>query len=383
MGSLKKGISLFLAGSVLLLLPVAALPAETLRATPDSWPTFRGDGGLTGQAARDLPVTPRLAWTFAAGGAVKASPVIGSGRVVVGSMDGAIVCVSLASGKLLWRHDAGAAVEAPALIDGEAVYVATTEGQVLRLDAATGALAWRVAVGSRIAGSPNIHRQSGSGRTVVLVASYDGAMRALDAKNGSVAWTFQTDNYINGCGAVTGNIVVFGGCDAQVHLVSVLDGEEAASIDTGSYIPGSPAVLDGRAYAGNYGGLLNAIDLATAAVAWRYESVDRFAFFGSPAVSREWIVAASEDGRVHGIDARTGKERWTWTAGEGVDCSPVIAGSSVVIGTPDGRLAVLGLADGRELWSWDVGASVSGSPAVAGGMLVVAGEDGTIAAFGE
>ena len=86
------------------------------------------------------------------------------------------------------------------------------------------------------------------------------------------AWSFETGNFINGAPAVVGNLVVFGGCDARLHLVSGIDGSETAVIDTGSYIPGSPAVTAGHVFVGNYGNRLLSVSLGTGAQEWTYSS---------------------------------------------------------------------------------------------------------------
>ncbi len=52
------------------------------------WSVFRGNSELTGVADGGLPNSLKLLWTFKTDDAVRSSPVVGSGRVYIGSYDG-------------------------------------------------------------------------------------------------------------------------------------------------------------------------------------------------------------------------------------------------------------------------------------------------------
>ena len=356
--------------------------AEPLRPTEDSWPVFRGDSGLTGVSPVRLPGELFLRWTFKTAAPIRSSPVIGGGRVFFGSSDGSVYALSLATGEKLWERAAGSPVEAPPLLDGPALYVGTLDGTFLRLDAASGKQRWKLATKAKIAGSANLLRR-GSGPAIVLVGSYDGSLYAANAGNGRLLWTYHTNNYINGAPALIGNLAVFGGCDALLHVVSVLDGSQAAEIDTGSYIPGSAAAAHGRVYVGNFDDRLICADLAGSSILWEYRNDRRGGgFFSSPAVGEDAVVIGGRDYRVHCVGVSDGKLRWTFEAGGEVDSSPVIAGDAVLFGTGDGRLVMLTLRSGRLLWSYEIGEPVASSPAVASGMVVVGCDDGSLYAFG-
>ena len=62
---------------------------------------------------------------------IDSSPAIAGGRVFVGSNDGRLYALDLASGKVVWEHDEGAALSAsPALAAGRIV-IGSTEGRLL------------------------------------------------------------------------------------------------------------------------------------------------------------------------------------------------------------------------------------------------------------
>jgi outer membrane protein assembly factor BamB len=86
---------------------------------------------------------------------------------------------------------------------------------------------------------------------------------------------------------------------------------------------------------------------------------------------------------VHALDAETGRERWTYTAGGRIDSSTVIAGKRAFLATTGGEVLGLDLASGQKVWSWESGSAFTASPAVARGRLVISSLDGMVYCFGE
>jgi eukaryotic-like serine/threonine-protein kinase len=349
-----------------------------------TWPIFRGNSALTGVAEDRVAEDLKLMWTFETGGEIVSTPVIGSGRVYVSSTDGKVYALDIVEGALLWNFDAGDAVEAsPMLLDG-ALYVGSLEGGFFALSAETGQVLWKNALGSGTYGSANWAEEAEGGGKSILAGCYDNHLYCFGAVSGELKWTYETENYINGAPAVDGRRVVFGGCDAILHIVDTADGSRIGGVDVGSYIPGSAAVVDGHAYVGHYNGGLVCIDLADRKIVWKYPDADQGeAFFSSPAVGDERVVVGSRDEQLHCIDRQTGEKIWTFRARDKVDSSPVIAGESVFFGSDDGRLYRVDLASGRLLWTYEIGGAIIGGPAVAGGGIFVGGEDGSLYAFGE
>ena len=70
-------------------------------------------------------------WTFTTRARADSSPAIAGGRVFVGSNDGRVYGLDLASGKKVWEYEAASPVtSSPAVAKGKVV-VATADGQVI------------------------------------------------------------------------------------------------------------------------------------------------------------------------------------------------------------------------------------------------------------
>jgi len=348
-----------------------------------NWHIFRGDSNLSGVAKGTLPEKLSLLWSFQTGRAIVSSPIIGFGRVFISSTDGKIYSVNLADGSKTWEFDTGDDVEASPLLLDTTIYVGSLSGEFFALDANTGEVKWKYNIDNEIYGSANWAKVPGSGETLILVGSYDTKMYCFDANTGKLQWAYETGNYINGSPATDGENVVFGGCDEILHIVSVADGTKRGEVIAGSYIPGSAALVDGKAYLGHYGNKLICIDIVNQKIDWEYQNEYGAPFFSSPAVGKDRVVVGSRDEYLHCVDREKGKKIWTFKTRDEIDSSPVIVDEKVVVGSTDGRLYIVDLEKGNELWSYEIGAAIIGCPAVAGGMIIIGAEDGRVYAFGE
>jgi len=345
------------------------------------WPMFRGGQGLLGRAPGMLPDSPELLWKFKTGDQVKSSPAIVEDIVYVGSADANMYAIGLKDGRQVWKYQTPDVIEAaPCVVEGSA-YVGCSDGFLYALDAKTGSFRWKYETDGEILGAANWMRSPDGAGLWILVGSYDNRLHCVDSASGQAVWTYETDNYINGSPSVADQKTVFGGCDAIIHVVSLIDGSKVAGIDGGSYIAGSAAFLDGQIYVGNYDNVFVRADIATEKILWEYAESDS-PFFSSPAIGEKVVIFGGRDKQVHCVGREDGKVVWTFqTLGE-VDSSPAICGDKVVVGSEDGRLYVLKLSDGSKLWSYETGQPITSSPAVAGGVVVVGCDDGYVYAFG-
>jgi len=369
---------------VVLLLTLAQTPVPAPLASaqlPADWPSHRGDPGLTGVAAGTLLLPLVERWSFQAGKGIVPSPVVAEGKLFVGCDDHKLYALDAASGALLWAHETKDIVEAPALVADGRVHVGVTDGSFLALDAATGALAWSFQTQDKILGAAN--RVVLAGEPHLVVGSYDAKVYCLRASDGALRWTFETANYVNGTPAVEGERIVFGGCDAILHVLDAQSGKELQALELGndSQVAGSVALRDGRAYFGHYGNAFVCVDLAKNELLWSFAD-PRQAFFSSPSIAGPHVLFGGRNKQLHCVDAASGELRWKYATRRKLDQSPIVVGDAVALGTADGKLAVLALEDGSERWSADLGAELAGSLALADGWLFAADLDGRVRAFG-
>ncbi len=200
----------------------------------------------------------------------------------------------------------------------------------------------------------------------------------LNGADGKVVWTYKTDDYINGAPAVVdGRFVVFGGCDAQLHVINVKDGTLVHRIPTEAYIPASIGTFGTMAFCGNYANQTVAFDVEGGKVAWVYQ--DRaLPFFSSPAVNERLVLIGSRDKHLHAIDRKSGQNVWKFRTGGRIEGSPIVFDDGVVFGSSDGRIYAADLAAGNEVWQLDLGEPLVASAAFGEQQLIISGDKGTV-----
>ena len=375
--------ALLLAG--LVLAPSGVDDSVTSDATPAAstdWSIFRGSPSLHGIAQGRIPAQPELLWTFEAEGPIASSPVVADGRVFFGSDDAKVRAVDAKTGEELWAFETQDIVEAPPLVAGGLVFIGGHDFFLYAIDAKTGELRWKKELDDKLLGSANWFRGA-EGKLRIVVGCYDTHLYCFDAESGDEVWRYKTDNYVNGTPAVAGDRIVFGGCDAGLHVVSASTGEKLTKIELGDacHVAGSVAIVDGRVYLGHYGNAFDCVDIESGEVLWSFQN-PRHAFFSSPSVTEDRVVFGGRDRKLHCVNKDTGEELWAFKTRRKVDGSPVVCGDRVVFGSADGRLYILDLADGKELWNFEAGRSILASPAVHDGRIYIGANDGRLYAFG-
>ncbi len=372
----------------LLLLTGIHLPAQ------DCWLNFRGDLQFSGRSDALIPANPSLLWTFKTGDAVKASPVVCDGVIVVGSSDGNVYGLTI-DGKMKWKINTGNGVEAPAMIRGNMAYVGNYDGKVFAIEVASGRTIWTYETAGQIMGAANYWDPGGDaagdnatstseGGGVVVVGSYDYFLHGIDASIGEGLWKYEADNFLNGAPAIYNGVAVFGGCDGLLHQVRVKDGTLVGRKEVASYIAGSVAVEKGVTYIGDYDGKFTSMELKSGKELWSFkDDATDLPFIAAPSLSGDRVFIGSRDRHVYSFNKKSGKLVWKVNTGGRVDASTVLVKDALIVATMRGDLLIMDAADGKIRWSYEIGSPVTGNPAVIDGFIIAGTDDGRIYCFGE
>ncbi len=160
----------------------------------------------------------------------------------------------------------------------------------------------------------------------------------------------------------------------EVVGIDLKDGKKIGTQGFGEVIDGSPVIGQGLLYVPLAWGkkTLRAFDLAKATDRW--VRADLPPIEAGLLLLGEVLIAVDVDAVVHGMDARSGKERWTAPLGEKVSvrAAPVAVDPDLVVVADDrGRVAALRAGNGDPVWTRDLGAPVEVTPTTNGRMLFV------------
>ncbi len=281
-----------------------------------------------------------LAWEFRGGGPLGA-PVVEGDTVYVGSSDGRLYAVAIATGKERWRYQSDEDLATrPATANGS-VYVASLQDTLFCVDAATGAWKWHHRRETKAAGFTILGAAAAVAAGDAVYAAYsDGFVAALDAKTGAPRWEKQ-----------------------------VAPPDDHLDVDA--------LALDGaRLYAAAYSGAVLAVDARTGDPLWKS---------AAPAAARvavaPGLVVAVTSQSVQAFSSADGTAVWTVPLDGSPSGDPVVAGKWLLVPSGEQGLRWLETSTGRTLRVFDPGTGVSGSPAVTGARVYVLSNGGDLFAL--
>ncbi len=306
-------------------------------------------------------------WRYDAGSPVSSTPAVAGNTIVFSATDGSVQAVSLA-GRRLWRTPTGRDAKLPwgyesgdvwtssPVIVGQSVLVGSGDGGLYRLSLASGKVEWRAATGGRVRSSPAV------ARNLAVVGSYDGQLYAFDVASGKERWRFATkgidfksDTFgydrksIQSSPAIAGDLVLAGARDGFLYAVDLDSGKQRWVMDHKvSWVNCSVAVSDGLVFTGTSdGAFLQAIDLATGTQRWRADTLG--VIWSSPVVSGDKVYTVTTRGPVIAFDKESGRELWRVRYGAGSFSSPTISGNRMYLGTEDGGIYAIDLSAPKPL----------------------------------
>ncbi|MGM0628687.1 MAG: PQQ-binding-like beta-propeller repeat protein, partial [Candidatus Fermentibacterota bacterium] len=157
----------------------------------------------------------------------------------------------------------------PAVVDGKACFTAVSPGcLVCMLNASDGTVYWLRELDEYTTGSVTIWQD------MALVPTYEGPLYALDVSDGSTVWT-NTDSeggYWDTSPTVKDGVIYIGGEDYCVHAIDAASGQLIWETSIGGRVESTPAVHDGRVFAGcafpQSGTSMNALSMEDGEILW-------------------------------------------------------------------------------------------------------------------
>lgn len=349
------------------------------------------------------------AWSIEIGGPVSATPVIEDGVAYVGSYDGNLYAVDLASGTQVWTYATGAAVQEPNLqiplgITGSAavadsvVYVGDAAATVHAVDAVSGKANWSVKVDEQTSASIWSSPVVWNNVVYVGVASvakedgFRGSVVALDAASGKTIWqTYMVPEGADGAGVFDVPVI---DPDRNLVIVGTQNAYTANPAPFGD--PTSVVALD--AASGKVQWVFNAWDKGTPTA-----PVDDVAFSASPNLFSadqngtvlDLVGIGQKSGVYWALNRDTGEVVWQQTISPagflgGMEGTAAVANGTIAVpatdwpefdGPASGMVTALDAVSGSVLWSAKEMAPAASPTSISNDVVFHAGLDGVLHAF--
>lgn len=253
----------------------SATSASSTPPTTSSAPTLSVSPGAASSADRSTLVaidatSRRVLWRTALPGVSVGGPTVDGSTVLVGTDDGSVTAVELASGDQEWTVDLGDDVNTPIAVSDGLAYVAIDQGSgqpavLLALRESDHSPLWRFEMGTGVAiGTPAV----AGGAVFVTVG--DGSVRAIDAATGEARWAAKL-NTVSGGGApaVSDDAVVVVDIRGQVYRFAASTGARVWDFAMNAPVYASPVIAGSSVVAADSTGDVSAIDLGSGERIWR------------------------------------------------------------------------------------------------------------------
>ncbi len=370
---------------------------------------FRGTPAHTGVAGGQLfDGQGGVRWRFQTRSAVRSTPAVSATRMFVGSGDSTLYAVERSTGKPVWTFAAGGPVHSSPAVARGLVVAATLGGRIFAVSEATGELRWSVQTGPTLpknvspAGEWDFYVSSPVvvERTIVIGAG-DGNVYALDLTTGKERWQVKTGGKVRATPSVRDGVAVVGSWDGRVYAIDMATGKtrwvhhtvgDTLDLKREGYdrraIQSTAAIAEGAVFLGSRDDGFYALDFATGERKWRSSHRTSWVV-GSPAVRDGRAFVGSSDGHfIHSVEVASGRELWRTPVGSNVLSSPVLTGKLLIVGTANtnagrGELLALDAATGVVRWRLPLGDAVWSTPAVAGNEIYIGCDDGAVVAIEE
>ena len=348
--------------------------------------TFHGNNARTGVYDGTGPTQLKgLKWSFKTEGPIFSSPAIADGVIYLGSGDGFIYAIDQKNGTQKWKLKTAAPIPSSPAVTNGVVYFTNYSGLYAVL-AETGKLKWKFpaeATDKRFE-AKGIHGTSPKNQLMpdpfdtflsspsvfngrVYFGSGEGGVYAIDAETGQVVWKFATGDVVHASPAIANGIVYIGSFDSNLYALDAETGQEKWRFKSGEDpvdhnqvgFQSSPAVVDGVVYVGCRDAHVYAIDAMTGRKKWDYYTKKSWVI-GTPAVRDGVVYVGTSDSRLfHGIDAKTGRLKFTFNVKAPIFSSAALAGDLAYVGDHSGRLYAINTKTGKSVWEFQTEGSKS------------------------
>ena len=293
-----------------------------------------------------------------------------------------------------WSIPCGELIDSAALLDDKGrLYFGAGDSKLRAVDEATGAVFWTMNADAPSENGAYLNWFEGNvgiGADGDLYVPNDNYfLYAVDRATGTPVWKFTTPDQTwslpavdtaNGGTLYVGNNEMVPLLGPNTFSISP-DGTQNWSASTTGTVAASPMLTaEGLVVFGAFDGYLHVYDHAGNTL-WQFAARDHI--YASAAVLPDGsIVAASADGSVYDLDAKTGALKWQFDTPEPIRSSPSIdADGNVYFGGGDGKLYVLN-PNGKLRWSMlliDADRNdLNSSPALGADAIYIGGESGQV-----
>lgn len=200
----------------------------------------------------------KVIWKKAANDRVNSAPAIGWGAALVSGCDAKLRAIDLSSGEERFAADLGALSAGSPAVLKDRMIIGTDQGRVVCLSS-EGKELWLY---NQIQGAAMVYSSPAVADGIAVVGARDRHVHALDVNTGKPLWTFPTKGDVDSSPAIAGGRAYVGSKDKRLYVLDLKTGKSLWEFNAGKGIVASPAIGGGVLVVGDNGGTLYCLELA-------------------------------------------------------------------------------------------------------------------------
>jgi outer membrane protein assembly factor BamB len=197
-------------------------------------------------------------WEQKAGDRINGAPAVSRGAALVSGCDAQLRALQGSDGKELYSTDLGALCPGSAAVAGDRIVIGTDQGRVLCISAETHQQLWlydAVAEHAMVYSSPAV-----SSDGVVVFGARDRNVYGVELATGKPLWKFPTRGDVDSSPVISGGRVYVGSKDKKLYVLDLKSGKQLWSFTAGRGITAGPAIGAGVVVIGDTGGNLYCLE---------------------------------------------------------------------------------------------------------------------------
>lgn len=245
-----------------------------------------------------LAKTGALLWRYQTTDIIHCRPVIAAGKIILGSFDGYVHALDKTSGQLIWKFKTvghqyfpKGEVQGMLATDGHRVFVGARDYNLYAIDVASGTASWNMKFSNGWAMSATV-----ADTVVYIGTSDDRVMVAADARSGREYWRTNVNFNIFG-GAISGpRSIVFGTIWGKAYALDRRTGAVQWTFETQAYRENHLRYFnEDDHFRADIGSILRS------PFAWIHAEHQMGGIFSTPAISGDFIVFTTTEGKVYAL----------------------------------------------------------------------------------
>lgn len=190
----------------------------------------------------------------------------------------------------------------------------------------------------------------------IYLTSLDHRVIAVDANTNEVVWSEDLGGAVAGSAVLSENGSLYvGSLASQLEKFDTATGNHEPVVDAENWVWSTPSLDGDTLYFGDVAGNLYSFNTSTDSLNWnplKPENADNASITASPLVREDYILVASETGRVFAVD-REGKVLWEEELGGKIYTTPIAAGDLTIVAPLETDYHLVALdSNGRQVWTF-------------------------------